>query len=151
MRPFPVGSATSNISAPLNTSSKKEFGFHQQFASSFQTKIVTPAKANKVNNGYSYIQEYEESPFTNKQLQLEEFNINLKQNRIKKYGKNTDVYNTPILNKNLRRRLENVAHNASTFNQMIAQSERKPLKQNSRFDEEYTPSVFDHKNVSLHR
>ena len=34
-----LGSAVSNITAPLNVSDNKEFGFHKQFADNFQQSM----------------------------------------------------------------------------------------------------------------
>lgn len=150
IHPLPVGSASSNISAPLNGSSK-EFGFHHQFASSFQSNFNSPSKSkNKRTSGPSIMNEYKGSPPTHKQKQLEEFNINLKQNKIKKYGKPSEkISATPILNKNLRRRLENVTNGNIMNNPIdIHHSERKKIKQKSKLIEGYMPSVFENKNVS---
>jgi len=122
---LPVGSALSNISAPLNSSAKKDFGFHQQFAVSFQNNFQSPEK--KRIAGQRLLDEYSESPPTRKQKQLQEFTINLKQNKLKKYCNPvepntasvipqdplipTNKKNNMFLNKNLKRRLENSANN----------------------------------------
>ncbi len=51
---------------------------------------------------------YNESPPTRKQLQLEEFSLNLKMNRISKHGKpKEEKIQVPILNQKLRNRLQN--------------------------------------------
>ena len=50
-----------------------------------------------------------ESPPTHKQKQLQEFSLNLKQNKINKYGKSNDSSTAaPILNKSLRRKMDKV-------------------------------------------
>lgn len=150
LQPLPVGSANSNISAPLNGSSKKDYGFHNNFSSSYHSKFRSPHK--KKAQEYQVMNEYNEGPLTHKQKQLEEFNINLKQNKIKKYGQGAELVpqSTPILNKNLRRRLENVTNGNIMNNSInIHQSERKKIKQQSKLIPEYTPSAFENKNVSV--
>lgn len=104
-REVAVGSASSNISAPLNTSARNGLGFHRQFASSFHSKFNSPEKRRETEK--SQILSNFGSPPTHKQKQLQEFSLNLKQNRIKKYGNPVgDSINEPILNKSLRRRLD---------------------------------------------
>ena len=96
--------------------------------------------------------EYNESPMTHKQKQLEEFQLNCKQNKIKKYGKNNEPHNTPILNKNLRRRLENVTNGSIMNNHInIHQSERKRVRKGAKLMPDYTPSAFENKNVSFYQ
>ena len=53
-------------------------GFFQQFSSNFENQIQGPdqTKNRKILN-------FNASPLTKKQLQLEEFTINLKENKIK--------------------------------------------------------------------
>jgi hypothetical protein len=53
-------------------------GFFQQFSANFENQFQSPdqTKNRKMLN-------FNESPLTKKQLQLEEFNINLKENKIK--------------------------------------------------------------------
>lgn len=75
LNPLPVGSASSNISAPLNGSAHKEFGFHNNLTSSYHSKFTS--KPSKIrSSGYQIMNEYNESPMTHKQKQLEEFQSN---------------------------------------------------------------------------
>lgn len=78
---IPVGSASSNISAPLNGSFRKSFGFHGYFAQSYHSQFHSPEKRNDAMP--RHVPHLEESPPTHKQKQLQEFTINLKQNKIK--------------------------------------------------------------------
>lgn len=70
----------------------------------------------------------------NKQLQLEEFSLNLKQNKINKYGvKAEPEIASPVLNKNLRRRVDNTTT-----------KKQKMIKKTTSLDD-YTPSVFENR------
>ncbi len=76
-----LGSAVSNITAPLNVSDTKEFGFHKYFSTNFEQSLPM-SESNKRNAGHGFITNLGESPLTRKQKQLQEFTINLKQGAI---------------------------------------------------------------------
>ena len=77
---------------------------------------------------------FEESVPTHKQLQLQEFKVNLKQNRINKLGQhNETIEPVSILKTNLRRRVDN--------SKVI----KKALKKDRNVGD-YTPSVFESKS-----
>lgn len=126
----PLGSAGSNLSAPLNSSARKEFGFHENFSSSFHSRFQSPGK--KIHLSIRHIPQFEESPMTHKQKQLHEFSLNLKQNKISKYGKKEDTEKSLMLTKKIKKRIQD--SNSST----------KKLKR-EKVSTEYTPSVFENR------
>lgn len=56
-------------------------GFYQQFSTNFENQFKSPDQTK--NNKHRKMLNFNDSPLTKKQLQLEEFNINLKENKIK--------------------------------------------------------------------
>lgn len=126
---LPIGSAHSNITAPLNSSARKGLSFHHQFSSSYQDKYSSPDGKRK--SKYRENAKLDESPLTHKQKQLEEFTINLKQNKINKYGKVVEETASPMLNSSLRRRVDN--------------GKTKSILKTSGRNDDYTPSVFENK------
>ena len=93
----------------LQVPGRKSLGYYENFTKKFQSEIIFHDKSkNKSVYKKNKILNYEDSPVTRKQKQLEEFNLNLKLNRISKHGKpKEDKIKIPILNQKLRRRLEN--------------------------------------------
>ena len=126
----PLGSAGSNLSAPLNGSARKEFGFHSNFASSFHSRFQSPSK--KIHLSLRHVPQLEESPMMHKQKQLHEFSLNLKQNKISKYGKAEESEKSLMLTKKIRKRIQD------------SNSSVKKLKK-EKTSTDYTPSVFENR------
>lgn len=59
---LPVGSASSNISAPLNGSGSNKLGFYQQFSANYENHAHSPDK-NK-NNKHRKLLNFDDSPMT---------------------------------------------------------------------------------------
>jgi hypothetical protein len=142
----------------LNGSTTNKLGFYQQFSANYESQAHSPSK-NK-NNKHRKMLNFNDSPMTKKQLQLEEFSINLKENKITKYGipNNESDQKGAILNKNLRKRIENskpkdikvttqsIGENAdifenSRFKTFKLNSNKKMVKRSNE-QSDYTPSAF---------
>lgn len=84
----------SNISAPMSNIKNKDFKFHKYFSTNFPQ--YEPNSDKKTRRGL-ISGSYELSSV--KQKQIQEFNTNLKEGRIKKYG--LDAESSPLVSKNL--------------------------------------------------